>query len=339
MDKGKVGVCIIGAGRAGMIHALNFRSRVPNAYLAAVVDPYDDVAKTAADKLEIERYYTDYHQALDDDNIDAVVVVTPTVYHKEIVINAARAGKHVLCEKPMAMDENECELMIQETKRAKVKLQIGFMRRFDESYVHAKEALDAGEIGDIVLVKSLTRGPSVPQRWMYDIDKSNGPLAEVNSHDIDTVRWFSESEFSSVYAIGGNYRCKDVKNEYPDFYDNVVMNAKLANGTQGVIDGGVSVKYGYDARTEIVGTMGVIFIGQVHEKSVVVCSDSKGQIRPLMNSWRSLFKDAYLAEDTHFVDCILNDSTPKVTGVDGKMAVKVVTAGNRSIKEGSVIEL
>ncbi len=339
MKDGKIGICLVGAGRAGMIHAVNFKSRVPNAEMVAVADPFEQACITACKELSISKYYLDYRQALEDKDIDAFVVVAPTAYHKGIVVDAARAGKHILCEKPMAMDENECDEMIKVTNENKVKLQIGFMRRYDESFMQAKEVVESGEIGNVVMVRSNTRGPSVPQKWMYDITKSNGPLAEVNSHDIDTLRWFTNSEFKSVYAIGGNYRSPEALPDFPDFYDNVTMNAQFENGMQGIIDGAQGVAYGYDARVEILGTKGIIFLGQVHEKSIAVCTKEKGITRPIMNSWRYLFREAYLEEDRHFVECILNDLTPKVTGVDGKMAVKVVKAGNKSIVEKKIIEL
>ena len=277
--------------------------------------------------------------ALNDNEVDAVIIVSPTVYHREIAVAAAKAGKHIFCEKPMAVNDKECDEMINAAREYKVKLQIAFMRRFDESFIQAKEAIANGEIGDVVLVKSLTRGPSIPQKWTYDIEKSNGPLAEVNSHDIDTLRWFTESEFKSVYAIAGNYRCPEAVAEFPDYYDNVVMSASFINGMQGSVDGAVSVKYGYDSRVEILGTKGVIFLGQTHEKTIVVCNKENGIVRPFMDSWRNLYRDAYLAEDMHFIDCILNDKLPKVTGLDGKMAVKVVKAGNLSIKEKRIVEL
>ena len=111
------------------------------------------------------------------------------------------------------------------------------------------------------------------------------------------------------------------------------------NGKQGIIDGAVSVQYGYDARVEILGTEGVIFIGQTHEKTIITATREKELTRPFMNSWRSLFKEAYLAEDLHFVECILEDKHPKVTGHDGKMAVKVVNAGNTSIASGAIVRL
>ncbi|WP_309120608.1 Gfo/Idh/MocA family oxidoreductase [Paenibacillus sp.] len=334
-----INVAVIGAGRAGLIHAHHFRKSVPYARLAAVVDPNRAAAEQAAKELGIETWYGDYREALRDDGIDAVVVVTPTIYHRDIVVDAARAGKHVLCEKPMAMNAEECEAMIEAAKEAKVNLQIAFMRRFDASFQEAKARLDAGEIGEPVLIRSLTRGPSTPQPWMYDLKKSNGPLAEVNSHDIDTLRWFSGAEFAEVYAIAGNYRCPEAAEPYPDFYDNVLLTARFDDGRQGVIDGALSVQYGYDSRVEILGTEGVIFLGQLHEKTIVTARRNKEITRPFMNSWKHLYKDAYLAEDIDFVQSILEQRSPKVTGYDGMMAVKVVEAGNRSIRESSVIRL
>ncbi|MGQ9630520.1 MAG: Gfo/Idh/MocA family oxidoreductase [bacterium] len=339
MKKNKIGVCIIGAGRAGMIHARNFAGGVPNAQLVAIADPSRESLERASEELGITTCYPDYHSALSNDAVDAVVIATPTIYHEEIAVASANAGKHILCEKPMAMNPNECDRMIRAAEDNKVKLQIGFMRRFDESFISAKESIKRGDIGDVVLVKSLTRGPSTPQRWQYDIEKSNGTLAEVNSHDIDTLRWFTESEFREVYAIAGNFRCPDAKDEFPDFYDNVIMIASFVNGMQGYIDGAASVRYGYDARVEILGTEGVIFLGQLHEGSVVVCNRDSGAVKPIVKSWRNLFKDAYLAEDRDFVECILEDRTPRATGLDGKMATAVVNAGNRSIKERKPIPL
>lgn len=339
MENKTIGVCVIGAGRAGMIHARNFARGLPNARLVTVVDPFEEAAQKAVKELEIETYYLNYEDALQDARVDAVVIVSPTVYHRDIVVSAAQAGRHILCEKPMAMTVEECDEMNKAVEEHKVKLQIGFMRRFDKSFMYAKERLENGEIGDVVLVKSLTHGPSIPQRWQYDITKSNGPLAEVNSHDIDTLRWFTESEFQEVYAIAGNYRCPEAKEEFPDFYDNVSMIASFENGMQGFIDGAVSVRYGYDSRVEVLGTNGVLFVGRLRENDVVVCRKDAGIVTPFIETWRTLFLDAYRKEDEEFIESIIQDKTPRVTGIDGKMAVKVVNAGNQSIREKRPIVL
>jgi myo-inositol 2-dehydrogenase/D-chiro-inositol 1-dehydrogenase/scyllo-inositol 2-dehydrogenase (NAD+) len=174
---------------------------------------------------------------------------------------------------------------------------------------------------------------------MYDIRKSNGPLAEVNSHDIDTLRWFAESEFSSVYAIGGNFRSPEARAEFPDFYDNVIVSATFENGCQGMIDGAQGVGYGYDARTEILGTKGCVFVGRLQDNSAVVCAAaSREGTYSIVPSWRQLFEPAYLAEDIAFAESVVNDAPTRVSGRDGLMAVRVVNAGNRSIIEKQIVK-
>lgn len=339
MSKIKLSVALIGSGRAGMIHARNFKGSVPNARIAAVCDPVEDAAKTAAEELELDTWYTDYRQIMELKDIDAVIVATPTKYHCEIVIAAANAGKHILCEKPMAMTVDECNLMDEAAKKNGVALQIAFMRRFDTSFMAAKKMVDAGEIGDVVMVRSNTRGPSIPKPWMYDISKSNGPLAEVCSHDIDSLRWFTGSDFKTVFAIGGNYRCPDAKKDFPDFYDNVTLNATFYNGCQGMIDGAQGVLYGYDARCEILGTKGCIYLGNTRENSVTLCRSDMQQSGEYINSWKYLFREAYLEEDCDFIRAIIEQREPNVTAYDGKMAVLTVNAGNLSIKEKRIVEI
>jgi predicted dehydrogenase len=201
-----VGVAVIGTGRAGMIHAANFARAVPGCRLVALADSFEQAVRAAGSELGIASTFTDFRAALRHPGVDAVVVATPTSLHADIVITAAKAGKHILCEKPMAITVSECDSMLAAAEDAGVLLQIGFMRRYSEDFLAAKARLDAGDIGSVVQVKTLTHGPSHPKSWMFDLRQSNGPLAEVNSHDIDTVRWLSGSEFAEVYAIAGNYR-------------------------------------------------------------------------------------------------------------------------------------
>jgi myo-inositol 2-dehydrogenase/D-chiro-inositol 1-dehydrogenase/scyllo-inositol 2-dehydrogenase (NAD+) len=326
-----LGICVIGSGRAGMIHARSFATgRVPHAALVAIAEPVDDARSAASRELELDRTYTHYQDALADPRVDAVVVATPSELHCAIVVAAAQAGKHILCEKPMAMNAAECDQMLAAVERAGVKLQIGFMRRFDASFVAAQQRIAAGEIGRVVQVKSLTHGPTTPKPWMYDIRQSNGPLSEVNSHDIDTVRWVSGSEFTEVYALAGNYRSPGARQQYPDFYDNVVLSARLENGMQGVICGAQGVQYGYDARCEILGERGLITVGSL-AATTVVAHTVGGSTASIVRSWTDLFLDAYRAEDEDFVRCIREDAVPRAGGRDGKAAVMVVNAGNRSI--------
>ena len=154
--------------------------------------------------------------------------------------------------------------------------------------------------------------------------------------------WLTGSEFREVYAIAGNYRCPEAKADFPDFYDNVVMLASFENDMQGVIDGAVSVRYGYDARLEVLGSCGILLLGELKGGRVTICNDKTGKAGKknlISGSSRDLFKDAYLAEDESFVECIREDKQPQATGFDGKMAVAVVQAGIRSIRERKPISL
>lgn len=322
-----------------MIHARNFASRVPGARMTAVADTVQASAEKAAEELGGVYHTTDYREALQRPDVDAVIVVTPTKYHIDVVLEAAKAGKHILCEKPMAMNQEECALMIEAAAKNHVKLQIGFMRRFDKNFRRAKEIVDSGAIGDVVTVKSLTHGPSTPREWMYDIEKSSGPLAEVNSHDIDTLRWFTESDAVSLHAMAGNFRCGEARERYPDFYDTVLMNVRMKNGTIGNIDGAQGVSYGYDSRVDIVGTKGNIQIGGLQSGTTLTYTKEGGMTGDVVRSWMDLFEDAYLNEDMSFINCIEKGTEPEVTGYDGMKAVEIVKAGNESIRIGKIVEL
>ena len=339
MSRRDLSICLIGWGRAGMIHARNFANKVPGARMAAVVDVVEDAAKAAAEELGISKWHTDYRQILDDKEVDAVVVVSPTDLHRDIVVDCANAKKHIFCEKPMAMDTQECDEMIEACKKNGVKLQIGFMRRFDANFKEARKLLDAGAIGDLVQIHSCTRGPSKPRPWMYDLKKSNGILAEINSHDIDSIRWFAGCEIKELYAVAGNFRNPEARAEYPDYYDSVLMNGVFENGVQFSINGAAYVQYGYDSRMEIVGTKGVLHVGRTDASFIKCTTVEHGTSTPFISSWMTLFADAYLAEDIEFAKAIINDREPAVTGWDGRQAVSIVEAGNSSIIKNSIVRL
>jgi myo-inositol 2-dehydrogenase/D-chiro-inositol 1-dehydrogenase/scyllo-inositol 2-dehydrogenase (NAD+) len=333
MKSSVIGIGIIGAGRAGMIHARNFARLVPGALLAGVSDPISAARAAAKAELGEVADFADYRDLLEDRSIQGIVIAAPTVMHREIAVAAAQRGKHVFCEKPMAMNSEECDAMIAATEKAGVVLQIGFMRRFDGNFHAAYERVKAGEIGEVVLVKSCTHGPTYPKPWMFDLRQSNGPLAEVCSHDIDTLRWFTGGEFNEVYAIAGNYRTPEARATHPDFYDQVLLSARFSNGAQGCITGAQGVQYAYDSRVEILGTQGLISIGGLEAGTTVVCTREKELRRPAVVSWTSLYRDAYLAEAAEFVTAIREQRPARVTGSDGRAAVAVVNAGNRSIVE------
>ncbi|MDA0578744.1 MAG: Gfo/Idh/MocA family oxidoreductase [Verrucomicrobia bacterium] len=331
--------CVIGAGRAGLIHARNLAGRIRAASLVALCDPDANTLQKAGSELGVATLLPDYRAAVARTDIDAVVIVTPTFLHAEIACLAAQHGKHIFLEKPMAVSAAECQAILAAVQQAQVKLQIGFMRRFDAGFMEAQEFIRAGHLGRVMIIKSTGRGPGGPGNWMYDLRKSNGIVAEVNSHDLDSIRWLTGLEYENVFAQGHNFKCPEARQDWPDFYDNVVAQFRLSEQAMGVVDGTCPAHYGYDARVEVLGENGVIFIGAAQQPGLVRI-DRGGQVAgQAVKSWRTLFKDAYLAEMEHFVACIRDDQPPRVTGVDGLRAVEAVVAVNQSIRTGQPVAI
>lgn len=337
----KVRVCLVGAGRAGEVHGDVYFFSIPDAAITAVFDTDIAKAKNLAEKYQISEksVFEKFEDMLSYATFDAIVITTPTFTHYKYTKTAARQKIHVFCEKPMAITEKDCDEMIDICRKENVILQIGFMRRFDAGFSQAKQMIESGEIGEPLIVKSVGRGPGLPGKWAFDIKNSNGNLAEVNSHDFDSVRWLSSSEYKKIYAVAKNSKSSEIGMEYPLFYDNATVSATMKNEVFGLIDGVCPCDYGYDARCEVVGTMGVLFIGSIRECTTVTCTREKQIVIPQVLSWKKRFHDAYIAEDRHFIDCIINGKEPGVTGDDGKKAVAAVVAANESILKGIPIEL
>lgn len=334
-----VRVCVVGTGRAGMVHAKNFRWRVPHAELVSIVDTHEGRGSEAAAELDLERHHPSLGAALEATEIDAVVITTPTFTHAALAVEAFEAGKHVLCEKPMALTLEECDRMEAAAEKAGVVFQMAFMRRFDPPFLEAKAQIDAGTIGRPLIVRSLTRGPGLPPDWANDPKTSNGMLAEVNSHDFDCVRWLAGGRYTEVFARAAALKEPQLRERFPDFYDTATVSLALDNGAMGMIDGVCPVEYGYDARAEVVGSKGVLFIGAIEGEPATWVTREGGMARRQLLSWRNRFKDAYVAEAEAFVGCIRQERAPEVTADDGRQAVEAVIAANRSIREGRPVAI
>jgi scyllo-inositol 2-dehydrogenase (NAD+) len=305
-----------------------------------VVDGELDRAKSLAERVGTTSCHTTLDEALEETSLDAVVISTPTFTHCDLAMQAAWAGKHVFCEKPMALTVEECDDMIQAAKRSEIALQIGFMRRFQDEFVEARRRIAVGDIGEPMVVKSLTRGPGLPPAWAWDMKKSNGMLAEVNSHDFDCVRWLVGSDITRVYAETANKKGASRGVETANFYDNAVVTLRFASGALGTIDGICPADYGYDARVEIVGSEGLLIVGDVRGQPIVEARNRDvGAITPLHRTWPERFEQGYRDEMRSFVDVSLRGDRPVVTGEDGRHAVSAVQAANRSWMEERPVAL
>ena len=337
---GIVRICLVGAGRAGRVHASSLMNHVPGGRLVAVVDAAAEALNATGDQYGVETRFASLEAALDWGAFDATVITTPTFAHAALAVTVAEAGKHVFLEKPMAITLEECDEIISAVERNGVLLQLGFMRRFDPEFAAAHQRIQAGEIGQPMIVKSLTHGPGLPPPWARDLAKSNGMLAEVNSHDWDCTRWLMDSNPQRVYVEIANFKGEARGVDTPHFYDNVLVTIRFESGGLGSISGICPCDYGYDARVEIVGERGVMQIGRMQGQAVVVCTNrDQGLVTPIYRTWPQRFAWAYIREMEHFVDCIRAGTRPSVDGTDGRWAVAGVLAGTKSFLEERPVTL
>ncbi|MGH9243757.1 MAG: Gfo/Idh/MocA family oxidoreductase [Acidimicrobiales bacterium] len=332
-----VRVLIVGAGRAGLVHARNVAAGVPGAHLAGVADPDAEARERAANELGCHAFEDPVVAATNDD-VDAVVIASPTPTHAELAVAALAAGKFVLCEKPLATTLEQASAIAAAAQRSSATLAMGFMRRFDAGFLRARERIEAGEIGEPVLVRSTGRGPGLPGPWALDPRVSGGLIAEVNSHDIDSVRWLSGRDFQTIYALGRAAKRPDLAERYPGFVDVVAVTGELSGGALVQIDGACPAGYGYDARVEVYGTKGTLLVGDPRARSALVVRADGAVVDPVA-SWRDLFAEAYRAQDAHLVRIVRGDDEPRAGLVDGLRALDVVVAVNRSLETGEAIRL
>jgi scyllo-inositol 2-dehydrogenase (NAD+) len=327
----KLGVGVLGVGEMGKRHAENLRRLVPEARLVAIADVAAQRAKQVADELEIENAYSSLEEMVQNKDIDAVVIATPDKFHAESIRIAAASGKNILCEKPLALTLEDANSALKEVARAGVRMQIGFMRHYDPAYVAAKKRIEAGEIGTPVVFKSLGRDKDEPPIAAYQ-SNINGMLFYTNSiHDFDLARWLMQDEVAEVQA----YTTTAIRPELAKYKDIVagVVNLKYVNGAIGNIESHAQAVYGYDVRTEIIGSKGSIFVG-TSQKTPATFLTAQGSNTNLADHFLSQFADAYLAEMRDFVKTMLSDKPPLVTGEDGLRALEIAVAAENSHLQG-----
>jgi len=333
-------ICMLGAGRVGRLHSGTITRYVPGAAITALVDPATEILEQTGNDFEINGRYDSLEEALEKASFDAVVITTPTFTHRHLAILAAEHGKHIFLEKPMALSLAACDAIIEAVEHHGVILQMGFMRRFDPDFAAAAQRIRAGEIGQPTMIKTLTHGPGLPPAWANDIRTSNGMLAEVTSHDFDTIRWLMGSNIQRIYVETANFKGDDRGATAEHFYDNMFATMRLESGALGNISGVCPCDYGYDARAEVIGTKGIMLIGEMRGQALTVCINrEQGLVTPIFRRWPERFAWAYINEIQGFVECVRNGTTPRVTGEDGRWAVAGVLAGTRSFLEERPVTL
>lgn len=332
----KLGIGVLGVGEMGRRHAENLRRLVPQAQLVAVADVAAARARQVADELEIENSYGSLDAMLECKGLDAVVIATPDKFHAAAVKTVAAAGKDMLCEKPLALTLSDAHELLAAVSKSGVRLQVGFMRRYDPAYSAAMKRIEAGEIGTPVVFKSLGRDKDGPPLSAYQ-PNLGGMLFYTNSiHDFDLARWLMQDEVSEVHA----FTTVAIRPEVAQFGDVVagVVNLKFDKGAIGNIESHAQAAYGYDVRTEVVGSKGSILVGSLHQTPVTFLT-TLGSTQPTADHFLTVFREAYLAEIRDFVDAMLNDRPPRVSGEDGLKALAIAAAAEISHLQAKTVKV
>ncbi len=337
MSKKKLGVGVIGVGAIGRVHVEHLANEVPNAHLVAIADSFVEAARRVGSDFGVEKIYSDYIQLLENPDVDAVVIAVPPFLKREMTIKAAQAGKHVFVEKPMTLSLKEADDIIRETDQAGIKVQVGYQRRFDNSFLTAFQAVKSGEIGKIQLITSCTRDPpSKPSGWSTDPKLSGGMMLDTCSHDFDAIRWLSQDEVTRVYARGVTLVYDSFKlSKIPD---NAIITLDLKSGALAHVDSCQWTVYGYDVRAEILGTEGAAFVG-IGDRTSTTILNKTGYRREHPFTYIERFGQAYRDELIDFVDCVLEDKQPKVTTRDGRSAMEIGLAADLSMQKDVPISL
>lgn len=331
----QLNIGIIGAGRIGKVHMQSITYNVPTARVLGITDVFKDGLQELADKYGIPKIYESYKDMLADEEIDAVLVCSSTDTHADISIEAAKAGKHIFCEKPVDLTPEKVQAVIDAVAQAGVKLQVGFNRRFDHNFAHVRALINEGKVGDLELIKITSRDPEPPPAEYAAV--SGGMFLDMTIHDFDMARFLAGCDVTEVYA-SATCLVDPAIGEAGDV-DTAIINLKFENGALGVIDNSRRAAYGYDQRIEVFGSLGAAMAANDTPTNVTVMnSDGVTTDKPLyffLERYMQSFRD----EMIQFVDAVLSDKPTPTTGNDGLNSILVALAAKKSVKEGRPVKI
>jgi len=331
----RVNVGLIGAGRIGRLHAEHLVFRIPGANLVAVSDIVVEAAQKCAAEFGIPTATQDRRAIMENPDIEAVVICSSTDTHALMIEEAAGAGKHIFCEKPIAHDLGEIDRALAVVDKAGVKLQIGFNRRFDPNFRRVRELVAAGKIGQPHILRITSRDPAPPP--IEYIEVSGGIFLDMTIHDFDMARYLIGSEVEEVYVAAGVM--VDPAIGAAGDVDTAVITLRFENGVIGTIDNSRQAVYGYDQRVEVFGSGGAVSADNNYPNTAIV-SDSQSVHRDLpLHFFMDRYIESYVAEMKAFIECVQQDQTPPVTGIDGRIPVVMGYAAAKSYEENRPVRL
>lgn len=328
----KLNVGVIGLGRLGYHHAINV-TRSKGAELVAIADPIPQALMRGEDDFGV-RSYVEYRDLLNDCNVDALVIATPTQTHYEVLMEAIPSGKPIFCEKPITFALDEAEKIVREVERYNAFVMIGYMRRYDPAYMAAKEMIESGVCGKVIYVNDICRDPQGPPP--HYVPQSGGLFVDMGIHDLDIVRWLVGSEITEIYSRGAVLKY-DFLTDLHDI-DHGQMLLKFDNGALGMIEVTRNGNNVYECRTEVVGTEKTLLIGQDRLTNVTVLCD-KTRASDMSDWVLERFKDAYEGEMQAFVDTVRAGKPSPVDAYDGLVGIKLALVATDSFNKGEPVSV
>lgn len=328
---GKVKLGVIGAGRIAHVHTKSVFFHIPNAEIKTIADPYlSNAAKEWAAELGVGKTTLDPNDIFQDPEIDAVLICSSTNTHAQFIREAANAGKHIFCEKPIDHDEEEISKTLEIVEKAGVKLQVGFNRRFDHNFKALKEAVVEKSIGDLHMVRITSRDPEPPP--IEYVKSSGGLFMDMMIHDFDMVRFLTDSEAKYVYASGA-VLVDEAIGKAGDI-DSAIVTIEMESGVLVVIENSRRAAYGYDQRAEVFGDKGAMESGN-DKKHTGILSTAEGVTGQIpFHFFLERYEQAYAEEMKSFADAIAGDTPVPVNGFDGLAPVKIAKAALKSLGSG-----
>ncbi|MBX5455767.1 MAG: inositol 2-dehydrogenase [Thermogemmatispora sp.] len=328
-------VGLIGAGRIGRLHAHHLTTRLPRARLLAVADACAEAAESCARECCIPRFCSDYREILADPQIEAVLICSPTSTHAQLIEEAARSGKHIFCEKPLALDLETIDRALATVEQAGVKLQTGFNRRFDVHFRRVRQAVEQGEIGLPLMLHITSRDPAPPPAAYLRV--SGGLFLDMTIHDFDMARFLLASEVEEVFALAHDLNEPDIALAGDVAHAAVML--RFANEAIATISNSRRASYGYDQRVELFGSEGSIAVDNAYPNTAVI-SDRHGVRRDLpLHFFMERYAESFAAELQAFVEAVLDDRPVPVSGHDGRAPVAIALAAQRSLREHRPVSL
>lgn len=324
---------LIGAGRIGRVHCRALAS-ISSARVVAVADFIVQAAESCASEFGIPSAMQDWRPMVNDPNIHAVVVCSPSDTHCEIIIAASKAGKHIFCEKPIDYDLTRIDEALAAVSASGVKLQLGFQRRFDTDFRRVRDAVQSGEIGEPYMLSIISRDPSPPP--IAYLKQSGGLFFDMMIHDFDMARFVMGSEITEVTATATSF-----SQEVSEIGDvtSAIVTLKFENNAVGTIQCCRKAVYGYDQRLEILGSNGSAEIGNRFPNTATISTSSEIKRDLPLNFFMDRYKEAYEREVAEFVHAVVYNKPTPVAAADGRAPVVLAYAAAKSLKEQRTVQV